>query len=311
MSLAATTPRCTGGVVGSHAVPIALAYALCALIWGTTWYAIRVCIGPGGYPTLTALALRFALATIVLLPLARRARPRPSRRALGYLVLSGVLDALAYVLVYLGEERVAGGVAAVLYGTQPLILAILLTVSRIERITRRDVVGAVVALGGVAVLFVDQLDVSARQGIGVALVLGSVLASTIYAVIMKRHAAEVSSVLATTIFLAVTAIVVVPVALIAGQGVPWPPPAGPTWALLYLAVVGSVIAFLAYFWLIGKTTLVIASSLVFVYPLVALITDAVFERELVLGARAYVGAGVTLAGLGVTLVRGQVGRTGG
>lgn len=284
-------------------MPVALAYALCAIIWGTTWFAIRVCIGPGGYPTLTALALRFAIATAILVPLALRARPWPGRRALGYLILSGVLDALAYVLVYLGEERVPGGVAAVLYGTQPLILALLLTATRIEAITARDVAGAVVALAGVGLLFVDRMEVSARQAVGVAMVLGSVVASTIYGVLMKRHAAAVSSLVATTIFLGVTALVVAPVAVVAGQGVPWPPPAAPTAALLYLAIVGSVIAFLAYFWLIGRTTLVTASTLVFVYPLVALLTDALFEHELRLGPRAYLGALVTLAGLGVSLIR--------
>jgi len=44
------------------------AYVACALIWGTTWYGIRACIAPGGYPTLTAVALRFAIAAVVVLP---------------------------------------------------------------------------------------------------------------------------------------------------------------------------------------------------------------------------------------------------
>ena len=34
---------------------VVAAYAACALIWGTTWYAIRVCIGPGAFGTLEAL----------------------------------------------------------------------------------------------------------------------------------------------------------------------------------------------------------------------------------------------------------------
>jgi drug/metabolite transporter (DMT)-like permease len=38
------------------------AYVACAVIWGTTWYAIRVSIA--GDPTLTALALRFAIAAV-------------------------------------------------------------------------------------------------------------------------------------------------------------------------------------------------------------------------------------------------------
>ncbi len=280
------------------------AYIACAFIWGTTWYAIRVCIAPGAFPTLTALALRFGIAAIVLVPLALRMRPWPTGRAWAYLVLAGVLDAAAYLLVYLGEERVSGGIAAVVYGTQPLILAILLKVVRIEALTVRHLAGAIISLGGVALLFLDRLDVSAQQAAGVVLVLASVVLSTTYSVIMKRHSGGVHGLVSTTVFLTVTAIVLGVVALVDGGGIPWPPPVVPSLAIAYLAIIGSVVAFLVYFWLLGKTSLLVASTLVFVFPLVALATDALYEHEIALGVRAYVGVAVTLAGLAVSLRRG-------
>ncbi|HEY0476873.1 MAG TPA: hypothetical protein VGD37_05085 [Kofleriaceae bacterium] len=49
---------------------VVAAYVACALIWGTTWYAIRVSIT--AYPTFVALALRFAIAAAILLPIAAR-----------------------------------------------------------------------------------------------------------------------------------------------------------------------------------------------------------------------------------------------
>jgi drug/metabolite transporter (DMT)-like permease len=281
--------------------PVLAAYVACAMIWGTTWYAIRVCIA--GYPTLAAVALRFAIAALLLLPLATRLRPWPRGRAWLYLVLAGVLDATAYLLVYLGEERVSGGVAAVLYGTQPLILALLLAAVRIERTTRRHLIGALVSLGGVAVLFLDRLDVSASQAVGVAMVIGSVVAATGYSMIMKQHSSGVHRVVSTTVFLAVTAILLGAVALVAREPLPWPPPPGPTGALLYLAIVGSVAAFLLYFYLLDKTSLLVTSTLVFVFPLVALVTDALFERALPLTARSYLGAAIVLGGLAVSLRR--------
>ena len=57
-----------------------LAYLTCAIIWGTTWRAIRVCIAPGQWDPYTALVLRFALASLLLLPFALRAQVRPSRK---------------------------------------------------------------------------------------------------------------------------------------------------------------------------------------------------------------------------------------
>lgn len=277
------------------------AYLACALIWGTTWYAIRLSLV--AYPTYAAAALRFAIAAAILLPLAARVRPWPRGRVWGWLVLAGVLDAVGYLLIYVGEERVAGAVAAVLYGTQPLILAVLLTVTRIERLTRRHVIGSLISLIGVTVLFLDRLDISAHQAVGVALVLASVVVATMYSMIMKQKTAALSGLVSTTIFLTVTAIVLGVVALAAGHPVPWPPPAGPTAALLYLAVVGSVAAFLLYFWLLGETSLLVTSTLVFVFPLVAIVIDALFERELPLSPRAYLGAAITLGGLAISLGR--------
>lgn len=280
-----------------------LAYAACALIWGTTWYGIRVCIGPGGYETFDALALRFGIATVVLLPIALRCRPWPRGRQWLWLGLAGALDAVGYLLVYLGEERVPGGVASVVYGTLPLILALLLWVTRLEKITARHVLGAVISLAGVGVIFLDRLDVDARQAVGVLLVEGSVIVATVYSMIMRRHAAGVHAVASTTIFIAVTALVLAPFAIVKGAAIPWPPPVAPTLALLYLALVGSVAAFLSYFWLLGKTSLLVTSTLVFLYPLVALLTDALFETAITLSWRAYVGAGIVLVGLAVSLRR--------
>lgn len=78
---------------------------------------------------------------------------------------------------------------------------------------------------------------------------------------------------------------------------------------MYLAVIGSVVAFLAYFWLLGRTGLVLTSTLVFAYPLVAIVTDALFERSVPLTPRAYLGAAITLGGLAVSLRRSvRVGR---
>ncbi len=291
---------------------VVLAYVTCALVWGTTWYAIRVCIGDGGYPTFEAAALRFAIASAILVPalwLSRiRALPR-GRRQWTWLIVAGVLDGLGYALVYLGEETVPGGLAAVLFGTQPLILALLLVVTGMERVTFASLAGAVVSIAGVAVIFADRMDVSSAQVTGLALILASVVVSTAYSMIMKRHGEGVHALATTTIFLAVTAIVlgaaVAVRAVVYGPApVVWPPPVAPTLALVYLAVFGSVVAFGSYFWLLGKVSLMTTSTLVFVMPIISLIVDALWERER-LAPQTYLGIAITLVGLvvGVLLKR--------
>lgn len=280
-----------------------LAYAICALVWGTTWYAIRVCIGEGGYPTFEAAAIRFAVASAILVPLCLvlRVRPLPGSRAQwAWLAVAGVLDAVGYALVYLGEETVPGGLAAVIFAVQPLMLAVLLWMTRLEPVRPGAVAGAIVSILGVSVIFLDRVDVSVEQGIGVALILVSVLASTLYSMVMKRHASDVHPLASTTIFLSVTALTLGAVVLVRGPApAVWPPPVEPTLALLYLAVVGSVVAFGTYFWLLRHISLQAISTLVFVIPLISLAVDALWEHQVRLGPRAYLGAGITLAGLAV------------
>ncbi|MEZ4402446.1 MAG: DMT family transporter [Kofleriaceae bacterium] len=290
-------------------MPVVLAYLTCALVWGTTWHVIRICTGPGGYPTLEAAALRFVLATVVLAPVvvALKLGPWPrGRRAWAWIVVAGGLDALSYALVYLGEERVPGGLAAVLFATQPLMLAALLTVTGSERVGRLDLLGAVIALAGVAVIFADRWQVSPRQGVGLVMVLAAVAASTAYSYILKREAQGVHALVSTLLFLAVTSVgLALAVAVRGPQPLPWPLPFGPTAALVYLAVLGSIVTFAAWLWLLQRLSLMATSSLVFVLPVVALFVDAIWEREVRVGLRTYLGSVVVFAGLAVALFAGR------
>lgn len=281
------------------------AYAVCAIVWGTTWYAIRVCIQVGGYPTLPAAALRFTIAAAVLGVILAlgfgRPLPRTRRQWIG-IAAAGVANALGYGLVYVGEERLSGGVTAVLFATLPLWTALLASASRTESVGVHHIAGALVALAGIALLSWDQMSASPEQGVGVALVFAAVLSSALYSLILKREAGDTHPLAATGLFLWVTAATLWVAALLAGPvTVPWPPPAAPTVALLYLAVVGSVLTFGCYLYLLQRVTLMTTTTLVFIQPLIALVVDALWERDIRLDGRAYAGAAVILLGVFITV----------
>jgi drug/metabolite transporter (DMT)-like permease len=286
-----------------------VAYLACSLIWGTTWYAIRRCIGPGGYPTFTSAAIRFVLAACVLgaAHALGFARPGPrGARQIGAIVGCGLLSAASYGLIYLAEQSISGGVACVLYGTFPLFTALFATLGGIERVPRRALVGAVVAFAGIGVVFGDRLDASLAQAVAIVLVLLSVIVSALYTTILKRVADDVNPLATTGIFLATAALPLAAVGAIVDRGaVPWPPPLVPTVALVYLAVVGSAFVFAAYFYLIKRVSLMTVSTLVLVEPIVALGVDAIGERDVVLGVRAYLGIGITLVGVAISVLAGQ------
>jgi drug/metabolite transporter (DMT)-like permease len=281
-----------------------LAYCACALIWGTTYFAIRISIAPGGYPTYQAAALRFTIAALVLgaLVAVGWARPAPrGRRALAALAIAGTMNFVSYSLIYTAEERIPGGLAAVIFGTLPLVTAVLGAVTGIERPTGAAVVGALISLSGIAMISLERLDVSAAQAAGCLMVFGSVVTSASYNLLLKRHAAGQHPLANNAVFLATTALLMIALSL-AGERrpLPWPPPPGPTLAVLYLALIGSVVAFAGYFYLLQHVRVMTLSTLVLVQPVIALSVDALFEAQRI-AARTYLGAAITLAGVVVNL----------
>jgi drug/metabolite transporter (DMT)-like permease len=283
---------------------VALAYLACSCIWGTTYFAIRVSIAPGGYNTHAAAALRFVIAALVLLGivLIGAIRPRPRSAAqIGWIALTGVLNFGAYALIYKAEESIPGGLACVLYGTLPLMTAILAAMTRTERASPAAVVGALVSLVGIGILFQGRLAVSAAQASGVAMMLGAVFLGTVFNIILKRKVQGVHPLAQTAWFLGTTALAMAILAVAVGQPLPWPPPARPTLAILYLAIVGSVVAFAAFFYLLQHARLMVASTVVLVQPVIALFVDALWETER-LNLWSYLGAAVTVFGVGVNLL---------
>jgi drug/metabolite transporter (DMT)-like permease len=288
---------------------IVFAYITCGVVWGTTWFAIRRCIGVGGYPTFAAAALRFALAALVLggIWAIGWARPGPrDKRQMRALLAAGVLGALGYGLVYLAEQSISGGLAAVIFATFPLATALLATLGRVEKVTRAQITGSFLALAGMVLVFADRLQVSSAQGLGVLLTLCSVFVSALYTTLLKRTADEVHPLATTGVFLGTAAVVLAAFAAVfERRPIPWPPPAGPTLALVYLAIVGSVFVFACYFYLLKKVRLMTVAMLVLLEPIIALAVDALWEREVVLVARSYAGIAVTTGGVAVSLLVGR------
>jgi drug/metabolite transporter (DMT)-like permease len=286
-------------------VAVVVCYVVCALVWSTTWFAIRVCIGEGGYPTFPAAALRFTIAALLLGGLLQLGfgRPRPKgRRQLTWLAVAGAFNGLAYAMVYKAEETLPGGVVAVVFGTYMLFTALGAKLTSTERIRAIDIGAALLSLAGMAIIFWDRLAVSQEQAIGVGFALASVFASVVYNIIFKREANDVNPLSSTALLLGVSATTLWLGSIAHGPvELPWPPPVEPTIALFYLAVLGSVVTFVCYFYLLKRVSLMTASTLVLIQPVVALLVDAIWEEEVRLVPRSYLGVAVTFSGVAVAL----------
>lgn len=284
---------------------IALAYITCGLIWGTTWFAIRVCVAPGGYAPFMAGALRFSIATLVLGSI-WIARPfkigELTVRNLIWIAITCLSSSAGFAMVYTAERWISGGLAAIISSTAPLMMAVIATVSGAERVSRSSLLGSLVALGGVMAIFQGSLQASSKQAFGVGLLLLSVVVSQINSALLRQHTQGLNPFVTTTLFSIISGLTFwIATIVVEQRGLPIPPPLGPTIACAYLGIFGSVIAFLCYFYLLKRVRLMTVTTLVFYPPLIALGVDAVWEKGFVAGPETYVGMLITLVGVAICL----------
>ncbi|MBV9645863.1 MAG: EamA family transporter [Candidatus Eremiobacteraeota bacterium] len=227
------------------------AYAATVGIWGTTWLAIRVSVN--AIPPVTGVGLRFVIAGAVLYAAAlalgvdvRRNRPP----LLAIALLAFTMFGLNYVLTYAAEMHLASGLVAVLYGTLPFFVFGFAHRMLGERVTRTTIVGTLLALAGVAVIFLaGNLQVDALY-VGAALV---ATAFSAFANVYLKRLADFDP-FATLPPAMLLAGVLLTAGGIAFEHVSWQLAVSPAslLALLYLAVLGSAVAFYLNHWLLQR-----------------------------------------------------------
>jgi drug/metabolite transporter (DMT)-like permease len=268
-----------------------LAFGVTCAIWGSTFLFIR--IGNDTTPPVWGAGVRLALAAVLLtlLTLATRA-PWPRGEQLRAALWFGVADfGVSLPLLYWGEQRIPSGVAAVLYATVPLSTSLLARAAGLEPLRPRIVIASLVALAGVALMFSSRLE-GRYEPARLAAVALAALTASLAGVLLKR--APGGHPLATNAWAqGVGAFVCIGVSRLLGerQAIPH----GEAWvAIGYLTVVGSVVAFATFAWLLQHWPVTRTSFIAVVVPVVALMLGMVVRHERP-GGTALVGSVVILA----------------
>ena len=278
-------------------------YALICLIWGSTWVVIKV--GLDGVPPFLGAGLRFLLAAaIVGAVLLARGRRISLTRGDRICVLSlGILVFwLDYACVYWAEVHISSGLTAVLFSTMPLMTALLSAFwMRSEHLTTLKVTGIIIGVIGTALLFWPQERVGTLQLLGMAAVLIGSLCAAINLVMMKRHGRHSDPFVLNFLGMSLGAacLLIMSAALERWTTVVWT--RSNVLALIYLSVIGSVVAFTAYYYLVKRMDATVVSLSTLIIPIVALALGRVFLHETVT-TTAVLGIVTILAGVGVATV---------
>lgn len=277
-----------------------LVWLLLCCIWGSTWLFIK--LGLADLPPLTFAGVRFVIACAILFLIIRaRGISLPAnRRDWLLLAVTGVLSfTLNYGLVFWGEQYISSGLAALLQATTPafgLLFAHLHLPG--ERMTWAKIIGVVLGVCGVGVVFSNQLAIAGGEALAgsVALVLSSVFAAYSNVLVKARGRNLEPAILAAgQMFFGLIPLLLIGIPL---EGNPfrlrWTPLA--IVSLFYLAVVGSVIAFVLYYWLIRHMDVTKTMLISLVTPVVAVVLGMTVLHEK-LDWRTVAGGAMIMSGI--------------
>jgi drug/metabolite transporter (DMT)-like permease len=275
---------------------LAIVFALLALyvIWGSTYYAMRVALE--GLPPFLMAGPRFALAGVAMaLALRARGAPWPTRSEwiastkVGFLLLVCGNGAVA-----IAERSIDSGVAAVVVGSMPIWAAVFAPAFGIAT-TGREWGGLVLGFAGLVLLNVGGALVIDAHGI---VLLVAPIAWAIGSLWSKRLPLPAGA-MATAAQMIAGGVTMIGLAIATGERVHGVPSLRVIAALLYLAVFGSIVAFTAYNWLLRNVRPALATSYAYVNPIVALAIGAGLGHEVV---RPHTIAAAALCLLGVFVI---------
>lgn len=271
-----------------------LAFAIVYFVWGSTFLAIRV--GVREVPPFLLAGMRFCVAGIVLFMwMCARGTPWPARRewaAASFLaVLIFVLD---YGLLFWAEQRVPSGIAAVMMATIPVFMGLLeIIFLRTQRLTLRLAIGLIVGICGVAIL----MNRSAAFGetpidaAGAAALLVASISWSTAAILTRKLPLPASKPMSSAAQMLAGGVLLTLVSAILGEFHGFHAravSAGAWFALIYLIVAGSIVAFTAYVWLIHHESPTKVGTYAYVNPVVAVIIGYFLGGEMV-GSRTFLG----------------------
>jgi drug/metabolite transporter (DMT)-like permease len=280
------------------------ALATIYVVWGSTFLAIAVAVRD--LPPFLSMAMRHLVAGALLFGVVwsrRRGELRFGWRQWGAaFVFGGALFLGGHGLLAWAQQDVPSGVAALLVGTIPLWFAILARVAFGDRLGRRATVGLILGFAGLALL-VDPTGHGGAKPLGAFAIALGAFAWAAGSLWSRRLPLPADTLLTAAMGMLAGGVLL---ALVSGAGGELDDARFTREALAaiaYLIVVGSVVGFTAYVWLLKVAPASTVSTYAYVNPVIALVLGWAFNDE-VITARTLVAGAAIIVGVALMVSRG-------
>ena len=271
-----------------------LAFAIIYIVWGSTFLAIRV--GVKELPPFLFAAVRFTVAGAALFGwmMARREKLPSGRQWASLSIIALLIFVFDYGLLFVAEQRVPSGIAAVMMATIPALMAVSeIVFLGTRKMTARLALALLIGIAGVAALMSHSLNFggAAIDTAGAVMLMIGAVTWSIASVLSRKLPLPESKVMSSGAQMLVGGVMLAVVAAARGEWSGFHPAtvSNAAWfSLIYLIVMGSIVGFTAYVWLIHHESPTKVGTYAYVNPVVAVVLGYFLGGEAV-GARTVVG----------------------
>ena len=259
-----------------------VAFIACVLIWGSTWYGIEFQLGVVAKEW--SVAYRFGLSALLLQAWCMFRGMKVDFGLREHLAAAGMgvfLFGANYLMVYTGTEYLTSGLVAIAFSLLSLMNLLSARVFLKTPIQPKVLAAAFLGVVGLSLIFgpeIAQFSFGNGTVIGLAFCIGATVLASFGNTIAASETAKVLPILPfTALGLFYSTIFNTLVALASGEPMAFDPRAPYVISLLLLAILGTIVAFTVYLWLIGQVGVARAGYVAVMAPLVAITISTIFE----------------------------------
>jgi drug/metabolite transporter (DMT)-like permease len=276
-----------------------LALALLCILWGTTWVASK--FGVQYMPPLELSAIRQLIGgSLYLAYFSLKGRALPRGREWGPIIILSFLNIfLTNGLSTWGVKYISSGLAAIIAAMVPLWMVIFSVFTGKYQRNNLSLIGLILGFLGICMIFYEHLQdfFNAEFRFGISLSLAASISWALGTLYTKDQAQAFNPYFSIGLQMIISGIALGGVAVATGNFIPISSIPAVSWmAIAYLAVFGSVMAFMMYLYALQHLPTEQASIYAYINPIVALLVGSfIFEEKL--NAAILFGGLVALAGV--------------
>jgi len=280
-----------------QSILILLAYLAIIIIWSTTPLAIKWSSEGVGFIAGIFMRMFIGTSLAAVLTLLWYKKIPLNKQSLHVYIASSLGIYGAMMAVYWGAQYISSGLISVIYGLTPLFTSLLASYILLsEKLSWEKILGILLGFCGLIIIFIDQIIIQSFAILGVLSVLASVILHSISAIWIKKLNTDLPALIITTGGLTMSLPLFIISYVIFAQPLPDNLPEKVILSIAYLGIIGSVVGFVSYYYVLAKLPTSTVALVTLITPVTALFLGKTFNHEII-SSFIWYGTSFVLVGL--------------